>query len=73
MGILAMGQGYPRRYRHTLPGHDGVRRDDFDKQLSPAHHNDDHDIVALREENAQLRDLVVRLSRIVARNALERK
>ncbi len=67
-----MGQGYPGRHRHTLPSREGVRLD-FDKQLSPHHHADDNDLVALREENAQLRELVVRLSRIVARNALERK
>lgn len=68
-----MGQGYPGRYRPTLPRRDGTRLDNFDKQPSPTHHNDDGDMTALREENAQLRDLVVRLSRIVARNALDRK
>lgn len=73
MGILAMSQGYPRRYRDTMSTSSGLRLDDFDKHLSTTHHNDDDDIDALREENAQLRDLVVRLSQIVARNALDRK
>lgn len=73
MGILAMSQGYPRRSRDTMPAKSGLRLDDFDKQLSLPHHNDDDDIDALREENAQLRDLVVRLSHLVVRNALERK
>ena len=72
MGILVMSQGYPGRYRSTHPSREGVRLD-FDKQLSSHHRVDDNDLVALREENAQLRELVVRLSRIVARNALERK
>jgi hypothetical protein len=72
MGILAMGQGYPGRYRSALPSREGVRLD-FDKQPSPHQRADDNDLAALRAENAQLRDLVVRLSRIVARNALDRK
>jgi hypothetical protein len=67
-----MVQGYSGRFRSTLPSRDG-ERPDFNRQKSPAHHNDDDDMIALREENAQLRELVVRLSRIVARNALERK
>jgi hypothetical protein len=71
MGILVMGQGYPGR--HTLPNRRSVRLDDFEKQLATHNHADDDDIIALREENAQLRELVVRLSRIVARSALERK
>jgi hypothetical protein len=73
MEILAMSQGYPERYRHKLQSRDGVRFDNFDKQLSPKPHGADDDLNALREENAQLRDLVVRLSRIVARNVLDRK
>jgi hypothetical protein len=73
MGILAMGQGYPGRDRLTLPSRDGTRLDNFDTPPSSPHHHDDDDMTALRAENAQLRDLVVRLSCIVARNALNRK
>jgi hypothetical protein len=73
MGILAMVQGHPRRSGDTTPPRDGLRLENFDKRLSATHHNDDEDLVALRQENAQLRALVVRLSRIVVRNALDRK
>jgi hypothetical protein len=41
----------------------------------PSHRPDTHrlDLDALREENEQLRELVVQLSEIVVRNVLERK
>jgi hypothetical protein len=36
-------------------------------------HADDMSLLELREENEQLRDLVIQLSRIVVKNAVERK
>jgi hypothetical protein len=35
--------------------------------------SDDFDLTALRDENRQLRELVIQLSKIVVRNAMERK
>lgn len=74
MGILAMSQGYPERYRDTDSRGDGLRLRDSGARLSqPTHPHNDDDIASLREENAQLRKLIVKLSRIVVRNALDRK
>ena len=39
----------------------------------PARRSDDVDLLALREENRQLRELVIQLSRLVIRNVVERK
>lgn len=37
------------------------------------HHADDMSLVELREENKQLKDLVVQLSKIVVKNVAEQK
>jgi hypothetical protein len=47
----------------------GRRR--FAQSLHP--HADDMSLLELREENEQLRDLVIQLSRIVVKNAVDRK
>ena len=53
---------------------DGTESDRFRLgDRDPARRSDDNDLLALREENRQLRELVIQLSRLVIRNVVDRK
>jgi hypothetical protein len=67
-GAAAMGSVPPPNARHDRA------RDSFPPRSDMKHSDMKHlDLEALRAENQQLRDLVVRLSEIVVRNVLDRK
>jgi hypothetical protein len=58
-----MGNTHPRP-RHHAPS----------PTLQPHRHDEDHvDVPALIEENAQLRELVIQLSKLVIKNVVDKK
>jgi len=62
-----MGSATPRPPQTPRPPH-------FDHHRhNAAAHLDDDELIALRDENNQLRELVIQLSKLVIRNALEHK
>lgn len=58
-----MGSHQPKQLTRPPPFHA--------QSLHP--HADDMSVIELREENEQLRDLVIQLSKIVVKNVVERK